>query len=132
MYIKKIIKVISVSVTFTIISAVAGYWMHEGNWLFLSFPFMAGLCTALIQKENKSYKFLDKLIVGSLLFGFMTMLFIVVRMYLIAHPLNPQYPFSHYFNYTDYLTFSLVFSFVSFMGGLVGIVLKGFYLLNKH
>jgi len=132
MYIKKLIKVIIVSIITAVITAVIGHFIFEGGWLFIPFPLLAGLCMIIIQKEKVSYKFLDKLIAGSLLFGFATIFFIVVRMYLIAHPLNPEYPFSHYFNYTEYAMIALVFSLVSFMGGLVGIVLKGFYYLNKH
>lgn len=131
MYIKKLFKVILVSIISAVISATIGYFIFEGDWSFLPFPLLAGLSMILIQKEKLSYRFLDKLIIGSLLFGFATMFLIVMRMYLIAHPLKPEYPFSHYFNYTDYLTLSLVFSFVSFMGGLVGIVLKGFYFIVK-
>ncbi len=132
MYIKKLFKVILVSIISAIISAVIGHFIFEGDWLFVPFPLLAGLCMILTQKEKVSYKFLDKLIVGSLLFGFATMFFIVVRMHLIGHSINPAYSFSHYFNYIDYLTLSLVFSFVSFMGGLVGIVVKGFYFLDRN
>ena len=132
MYIKKLIKVITISIISAVITAVVGYFIFEGDWLFLPFPLLAGLCMVLIQKEKVSYKFLDKLIIGSLLFGFATMFFIVMRMYLITYPLYTEYPFSHYFNYTEYSILALVFSFVSFMGGLAGIILKGFYYLNKH
>lgn len=131
MYIKKLIKVVIISIIAAVISAVIGHFIFEGDWLFIPFPLLAGLCMVLTQKEKISYKFLDKLVLGSLLFGFTTMFFIVVRMYLIGHSINPGHSFSHYFNYTDYWTLSLVFSFVSFMGGLVGIVLKGFYFIVK-
>ncbi|MBU4512819.1 hypothetical protein KKD19_06320 [Patescibacteria group bacterium] len=123
-------KVILVSIVFTIISVIAGYFMFEGNWPFLPFPLVAGLFMTLVQKEKVSYKFLDKLVLGSLIFGFLTMFFIICRMYFIASLFyGAEYPFLHYFNYTDFLTLSLVFAFISFMGGLVGIVFKGFYVL---
>ena len=132
MYIKKLTKVILVSIIYALVAAIIGYSIFEGDWLFLPFPLLAGLCMALIQKEKVSYKFLDKLVIGSLLFGFATMFFIVLRMYLITYPLDTAYPFSHYFNYTEYSILALVFSFISFVGGLAGIVLKGFYYLSKH
>lgn len=122
-FLKKLLPVILTAIIFSIIATIIGYWIFEGGWLFLPIPILAGMAMALIQKENKSYKFIDKLLIGSLIFGFLAMFLVCLRMYLIAHSTNPTIPLI--FNKKDYLTLSLVFSFVSFLGGLVGIVIKG-------
>lgn len=126
-YLKKFLPVILVAIIASIIAAIIGYWVFEGNWPFLPVLVLAGVAMALAQKENKSYKFIDKLLLGCLLFGFLAMFLVCLRMYLIIHPTEPTMPLI--FNKKDYLTLSLVFSFVSFLGGLAGIVIKGFYVL---
>lgn len=130
MYAKKLTKVILVSVIFAVISAIVGFWIFEMDWLFLPFPFLAGLSMALIQKETASYKFLDKLLIGSLLFGFLATFLIFSRMYVLSHLFyDADFPFWPIYNPGESLIFSLVFSFVSFLGGLAGIVFKGLYFL---
>lgn len=130
-YLKKFLPVIVVVIIASIVAAVIGYWVFEGGWSFLPVLILAGVAMVLVQKENKSYKFINKLIIGSLLFGFLAMFLVCLRMYLIIHPANPTMPLI--FNKKDYLTLSLVFSFVSFLGGLAGIVIKGLYsIINKR
>lgn len=130
-YLKKFLPVIVVAIIASIVAAVIGHWIFEGGWSFLSVLILAGIAMALAQKENKSYKFIDKLIIGSLLFGFLAMFLVCLRMYLILHPTTPTMPLI--FNKKDYLNLSLVFSFVSFLGGLAGIVIKGLYsIINKR
>ena len=109
-------------------STVAGFWIFELDWPFLPLPLLAGLAMTFIQKEDKSYKYINKLLIGSLLYGFTAMLLIYTRMYLLV----PDFPFWPLYNPQESLIASLVFSFVCFLGGLTGIVLKGaFKLLNK-
>ena len=129
-YLKKFLPVILVSNIASIIAAIVGHWVFEGDWLFLPVLILAGVAMAIVQKENKSYKFIDKLIIGCLIFGFLGMFLVCLRMYLILHPTTPTMPLI--FNKQDYLTLSLVFSFVSFLGGLTGIVIKGLYYLHKR
>jgi len=106
-----------------IVSVIASIWIFEIDWRFLPFPIFAGLAIVFVQKEKISYKFIDKLFVGSLFFGFLTLLLIYTRMYLLFS----DFPFWPFYNPKEYLIFSLVFSFISFLGGLSGIVIKGFY-----
>lgn len=124
-YLKKLLPVILVSIIASIIAAVVGQWVFEGDWMFLPVLALAGMAMAWVQPENKSYKFIDKLLIGCFVFGFLAMFLVCLRMYLILHPLEPTMPLI--FNKQDYLILSLVFCFVSFMGGLVGVVIKGFY-----
>ena len=129
MYLKKFLTVILVSIIASIIVAIVGYWIFEGDWSFLPMPTLAGVVMASVQKENRSYKFIDKLLAGCLFFGFLTMFLVCLRMYLIIHPLEPT--MSLIFNKKDFLMLALAFSFISFLGGLLGIVIKGFYFIFK-
>jgi hypothetical protein len=125
---KKIQKVLLTVLIAAVISTIAGFWIFEINWPFLPFPLLAGLAIVLVQKEKTSYKFISKLIAGSLLFGFLTLLLIYTRMYLFS----PDFPFWPLYNPKEYLIFSLIFSFICLLGGLIGIVLQGFYFLSKN
>ena len=134
MYIKKLQKVIIAAMISVIISAIASFWIHEMNWFFLPFPLLAGMAIAFVQPENAAYKFLDKLFIGSTLFGFLTALLMFTQEYLISHFIyNSDFPFWPFYNPKEYLIFSLIFAFVCFLGGLMGIVIKGFYsIYAKH
>ncbi|MCK5061339.1 hypothetical protein KAR28_02220 [Candidatus Parcubacteria bacterium] len=134
MYIKKLQKIIIVAVISAVISVIAGFWIFEMDWPFLPFPLLAGLIIVFVQKEKISYKFLDKLFIGALIFGFSTSLLIFTRMYLFSVFIyDADFPFWPLYNPKEYLIFSLVFSFVNFIGGLAGIVLKGFYsIIQSH
>ncbi|HRY63154.1 MAG TPA: hypothetical protein P5267_00910 [Patescibacteria group bacterium] len=133
MYFKKLQKVITIATLSALIAALIGFWLFEINWPFLPFPLLAGMAMTFIQKETISYKFLDKLFIGALFFGFLTSLFIFTRTYLVANFIfHSDFPFWPLSNPQEYLTFSLIFAFVAFLGGLTGIVLKGFYTLIKN
>jgi len=115
--------ILLVTLVSILISTIAGYWIFEMNWPFLPFPLLAGMAIIFVQKEERSYQFISKLLLGSLLYGFFTWLFIFTRMYLFVD----NFPFWPLYNPQEYLIFSLVFSFLSFVGGLIGIVVKGVY-----
>jgi hypothetical protein len=125
---KKLQKVFLMVLLFSVISTIAGFWIFEIDWPFLPFPLLAGVAIVFVQKEKTSYKFINKLVIGSLLFGFFTLLLIYTRMYLSVS----NFPFWPLYNPKEYLVFSLVFSFICLLGGLVGIVLKGFYYIFKN
>jgi len=133
MPLKKFPKFLSVSILSSLIATLIGFWLFETGWPFLPFPILAGIAMTLIQKETISYKFLPKLLLGVLLFGFLTSLLIFTRTYLVANFIfHSDFPFWPLSNPKEYLTFSLVFAFISFLGGLAGIVFKGFYTIIKH
>ncbi|MFA6255246.1 MAG: hypothetical protein WC675_04445 [Patescibacteria group bacterium] len=133
MYGKKLKNVIMVAIISAVISALIGFVIFEMDWPFLPFPLLAGVAIILVQKETTSLKFLDKLLLGALLFGFLTSLLIFTRTYLGAHFIvqTNDFPWWPLSNPKEFLLVSLVFSFVCFMGGLVGIVIKGFYSIIK-
>ena len=106
-------------------------WIFHGDWPFLPFPALVGVLLVAFQNETRVHKFLSKLAAGSLLFGFLSMFFISMRMYLLSrfvHDVN--FPFWFWVE-GDSLIMILVFAFIAFLGGLIGIVFRGFYSLYK-
>jgi len=124
--------VILTSIISAIVFSVVGFWVGEGHWPFLPYLLLAGFFMVLVQKENSTYKFLNKLLIGSLLFGFLTMTLIFLRMYARSNLIHgSSLPFSFWWDWAMVIM-AMVFSFISFLGGLLGIVLKGFYSLYKN
>ncbi len=121
--------VILISIFSAITFLSVSFWVPATDWTFLPFLLLAGFFMALVQKETVAYDFMDKLLAGSLLFGFLLMALIFLRMYAMSHLVyNSALPFSFLWS-RDTLAIAAVFSFVSFLGGLAGVVLKGFYAL---
>lgn len=112
---------ISIIVAYLLSSVI--FW---GSPLYLVIPFVVGLLIIAIQNENKSIKYINKLLIGSLLFGFVTLVLIKSTFYI------KESAQGYNFDFLNTLIYSLIFSFVSFVGGLVGIVLKGFYIKSQE
>ncbi|MFA6410663.1 MAG: hypothetical protein WCW26_03775 [Candidatus Buchananbacteria bacterium] len=126
---KKIKPVILVSIISAIVCTAIGSLIFEGSLPFLPFLILSGFSMALVQKETKAYKFLDKLLIGSLFFGILTMFLVSLRMYITTR-LSGDYSFPFFFwLQKDSLMMALLFAFNGFLGGLLGIVAKGFYVL---
>jgi len=123
-------KVILTAIICAIIFSLVGSWIFVGDWPFLPFLLLAGFFMVIIQSEERSYKFLDKLAIGSLVFGFLTWFLFILKIYLVSRFIYGQNGLP-LFN-QDSLAMALVFSLVSFLGGLLAIVLKGFYILYKN
>ncbi|MFH1523052.1 MAG: hypothetical protein ABIE43_04525 [Patescibacteria group bacterium] len=129
---KKFKSVILISIFCAIIFFIVTFWVPEIDWSFLPFLILAGFFMVWIQKETVSYKFLDKLLIGCLLFGFLMMFLVFLRMYVMSHLVyDAPLPFRELWN-EDIFIIAGVYCFVSFLGGLLGIALKGFYSLYKN
>lgn len=129
---KPFFRVILVSIITAIACALVGIFIFEGGFSFLPCLLLSGFFMTIVQKEKKAYRFIDKLLIGSLVFGILTMFLISLRMY-ITTKIYGDYSFPFFFwLQPDSLIMALVFSFCSFLGGLVGIVIKGFYVLCKN
>lgn len=112
----------------SLITAVIGFWLFEFGWSFLAVPFLSGVAIAIMIKQNRVVKFLDKIFVGSLAYGFLSLLLTYSRYYLLSKFIyHSGFPFWPVYNPREYFYGSLVFAFICFMGGLVGILVKGFY-----
>jgi len=126
----------------SLVTAIIGFIFHakpfwvEFLWTFkiwflpivVLLPIIAGMLMVFVQKENKSYKFLPKLIAGALIasFGFS----IAAQTYeCFNYSYGPHCPIP---NPISLAPFSLFLSMVFIYGGLMGILIKGaIVLLNK-
>ncbi len=125
-------KTFSITLISAFLSALASFWLFPLDWPFLPFPLLAGFLIIFIQKESSALKFIPSLLANSLLYGFLAFLLSYTGLYLISRFVyHSDFPFWPIYNPKEYLTFSLVFAFISFLGGLSGIVLKGFYTIIK-
>ena len=128
---KKFRPVILMSIISATILSVVSFWVPEFEGAFLGFVILAGCSLVWIQKENITHKFLSKLIMGSVLFGFLTWFLIFLRMYILSHLIyDAPLPFRELWD-KDYMMMWLAIMIVSFLGGLVGVAVKGFYALYK-
>ncbi|MFA5022339.1 MAG: hypothetical protein WC508_04645 [Patescibacteria group bacterium] len=129
---KKLKPTILTSVFCAVVFLVISSWVFNYGLSILPYLILAGCFIVWVQKETVTHKFLIKLLVGSLIFGFISAILIFLRMYVMSNFIydNPI-PIFEFWDQDTWLMAS-VFSFVSFLGGLLGIVLKGFYSLYKN
>lgn len=110
----------------SIISLISPVSLPNAQWTFSLFCLFIGIIASLIQREKKAYQFLGGILVGSVLFGGLTLIAEVLHMILFSpsgftiRVLELLYGLSPLF---------IVSSIICFFGGLIGIVLKGFYTL---
>jgi len=97
------------------------------NWaaVFALFPVAAGALAALLQDENKCYKYLPKIIVSSLIFSFTTIFLVKLFVY-FGDNINAQI-FKYFNPFKDYDETLGHFGLagIYFLGGLIGIVVRG-------
>lgn len=123
-------QVLMVSIFGSICCSIISFWIFEAGLTFLPYVFLSGIFMAFVQNETVSYRFLSKLFVGSLLFGFLTTMLTAAKIYVIFALHGTILP-GYFWYEPDRSILFLILSFVVFMCGLVGIVLKGFYTLYK-
>lgn len=92
------------------------------GWQLLLLPLTAGLLMVLVQNEDRSYRFLTKLIIGSLLISFV---FVILWQIIV-------YNSGENFYIPEVLYTTLYFSAIIIFGGLIGIVIRGITLLIKN
>ncbi|MFW0862489.1 MAG: GIN domain-containing protein [Candidatus Komeilibacteria bacterium] len=85
----------------------------------LLLPMLAGVLMVLVQNEDRSYRFLPKLIIGSLITSFVYLILLQVI----------EYDHDGYFVFWSFLDPALFLTGVSIFGGLIGIVIRGTALL---
>ena len=116
---KKLFLLILISVIISYLISIKIFW---GGYTYLIIPLIVGSLIVFIQKKIRVMNLLKKLILGSLLFGFLTMLLI-----------NGIFYFREsFFNISSFLIYSSIFSIVSFLGGLIGIIIKEFYYQHEN
>ena len=130
---KKHKPVMLTAIVFAIILLIASYWVPHMDWAFLPYVILAGCFMVWVQKETMSYKFLDKLLAGSVLFGFSFTLFTFFRMYALTNLVydTPPLPLRELWSQGP-LVLTGAYVFLAFLGGLFGIFLKGLYSIYKQ
>ncbi|MFH1457491.1 MAG: hypothetical protein ABIF17_05335, partial [Patescibacteria group bacterium] len=123
--------VILTSIISSVLLSLVSFFVPHMDGVFIPYLILVGCFMVWVQKENKSYKFLVKLLVGSLVFGFLVMFLIFLKMYIFSHIYHAPLPFKELWD-KDTLVLSLVYVFLSFFGGLLGIFLKGIYSIYKQ
>ncbi|MFA5109554.1 MAG: DUF2807 domain-containing protein [Patescibacteria group bacterium] len=91
------------------------------GWQILLLPLTAGILMVLVQNEDRSYRFLPKLIVGSLLTSFV---FVILWQIVVYNSGAKLY-------IPEALYTAIYFSVIIIFGGLIGIVIRGITLLLK-
>lgn len=91
------------------------------GWQILLLPLTAGILMVLVQNEHKSYHFLPKLIIGSIITSFV---FVLIWQIIV-------YNSGENFYIPEALYTALFFAAIIIFGGLIGIVIKGVTLLIK-
>lgn len=108
------------------------YWVSQFDWPFIPFLFLTGSLIVWVQKETISYKFLNKLLIGSLLFVFLVNVLMFLRMYVMSRLIyDMPLPLRELWD-GDNLILAGVHFFITFLGGLIGIVVKGLYSLYRN
>lgn len=129
---KEFKKIIFTVVIFSIIFLIVNFWIFEMDWSFLPYLLLAGFFMAIVQPEVKAYKFLNKLVVGSIFLGVLTAVLFFLKMYIMSHLFyDSPLPFPELWD-KDRMTMAAVFAIASFLGGLLGVVLKGLFTLYKN
>jgi len=69
--------------------------------------------------------------IGSGVYGLLVLILMINQMYFasLAMRIDMSYSFFYSLDISGFITLTLVLWFLAFMGGLVGIVIKGFYIL---
>lgn len=124
-------KIYLVAAIFTGLSAIflmePEWFRFLWDWQILLLPIIAGISLVMVQQKNdKSLSVVCKLLIGSLLIGFSFSILMVIIDHLKYNQIYNIVPLEFALNIVN---FSLFVSFVCIFGGLIGIVIKGFYLL---
>lgn len=129
---KKYKPVILTAIISAAVLSIVSYWVSHMDWAFLPYVILAGCFMVWVQKETVSYKFLDKLFVGSVVFGLLLVLLTFFRMYALTHLVyDAPVPFRELWS-KDMFVLAGAYVFLAFLGGLLGIFLKGLYSLYSH
>lgn len=120
---KKIYLVSAITIILGLLFSVKPDWFtFLWGWQVLLLPLTAGIIMVLVQNEDRSYRFVPKLIIGSVL-----TFFIYPFLWQLI-----EYDYDGYFSFSVVLDMSLFLSIVCIFGGLIGIVIRGITLLLKE
>lgn len=129
-YFKSLVPIVYIAFICAMIAHFISMYFFQTALLVVSI--ITGLILVFYQTEVKSYKFLLKLIIGSGVYGLLTLILIINQMYFASLAMRIDMPYSFFYSIdiSGFITLALVLWFLAFMGGLIGIVIKGFYILT--
>jgi hypothetical protein len=110
----------------SLISAAIGYFVFEFDWPFLPLPLLSGAALTFYIRQDSVLRHLPALLTGSLLYGFLAITLLYSQYYLTGMIFDSGFPFWPLYNPREYAVAITVFAFLSFLGGLSGIIVKGF------
>jgi len=128
---KKVFLISAIAIGLGLIFSFRPNWLKLlWGWQILAIPFLAGMAMIFVQPETKSYRFAPKLIIGSALVSFGYAFLLQLIEYFRYYDYFEK-PFSWFVNLPKIVPFALFLAAVCIFGGLVGIAIKGAYLLSK-
>ncbi len=122
-------KTLLISVGFSILFVMLNTFLFWGDWFWgdwhfiLYYGLLPGFCLAYIQKYETSLQIIKPTLIGSIIWSFLGMLLVV-----FISVLKSGTPF----DWQAILQGGLIYAIISFIGGLVEIVIKGFIALAKR
>lgn len=120
---KKIYLVSAITIILGLLFVLRPHWFaFLWGWQIILLPLISGILMALVQDEDKSYRFLPKLIIGSILTSFA---FVAIWRVITYYPSDSLY-------LPEALYMALFLSAIIMFGGLIGIAVKGSFLLIKE
>lgn len=129
---KKIYLVFIIAVITEVLFAIYPFWFRfMWSYQIWLIPLTAGILMVLAQNEDKSYNYLPKLLIGSVLINFVYAFVIFV----VNHFKYLEYnntPFWEKLNIIDIFMFALPLVLLCLFGGLIGLVIRGSSLLIKR
>ena len=130
---KKIYLVSAITIVLGVLFTTKPVWfMFIWGWQILLLPIAAGILLVLVQNEDKSYRFLPKLIAGSILIGFIYPFLVQLVEYFENWHYNLYKSLFWFINPLHSISFYLILTAICIFGGLIGIVIKGVTLLFKE
>ncbi|MFA5248221.1 MAG: DUF2807 domain-containing protein [Patescibacteria group bacterium] len=122
---KKIYLVTSTTIILGLLFTIKPEWFRFlWGWQLFLLPVISGIFMVLVQNEDRIYRFVPKLIIGSILTSF-----IFVALWQLIDLV--KYDYGDYFVFMAVVRTALIFSLACFFGGLIGIVIRGTTLLLK-
>jgi len=88
--------------------------------IYVMLPFISGIILILIQNRNRSYEYLPGLLIGACLSNA-----IVVVIVSLGDYSGHTQLYQHFFDFYDFIRFYLPLVVVSFVGGLIGLFIRG-------
>ena len=122
-------KIYIISAVFVIIGLIFTSWPEWfrflWGWQVFLIPITAGIFMVLVQNENRSYRFLPKLIIGATLTSFAY----IFVLFMVEYSKNSNRSSSLDLDIIAIMSIALPLIGICIFGGLIGIVIRGITLL---